>query len=234
MIPLRARLVAARHRDVVGRPLRSWRIGVGYALPAFFVGVVALIALLNALNPFESTAANIAFVVFAALLMGIPYLFMVDARIVVCERGVLMGRMVPGLPFSPTYVIRGREIDPRTVCVVSNAVTASNALGEGPIFFQYFTLHAETLGQPAVCFTGPWGHSVIANRQVRQHVPVSRSQFIFASRRATKIADALLHAIGRDGGIPEGFAPVNGLQPIQVTEAAEDSVRQIPGASRPR
>ncbi|WP_193103921.1 hypothetical protein [Brachybacterium sp. FME24] len=233
MIPLRARLLASRHRDIVGKPLRSWRIGAGPALPLLLLGILVLLGILLALNPNGSWAGNVAFLLFFAILLGLAYLFTVDARLVVCERGVLMGRLIPGLPLSPTYVIGGREIDPRTVCVVSNGVKAANEVGMGPLFPQFFMFPPAALGQRAVSFNGPWGNDIAANREITPHRPVRKSLFMFSRRNAGRIADEILHAIGRDGAIPAGFRPHQGLQVIAVTGNRQDAMQQIPGAWPP-
>lgn len=46
MIPLRARLIVAAHRDLLGAPLRSWRVGAGPLLPMILLGILGLIGLL--------------------------------------------------------------------------------------------------------------------------------------------------------------------------------------------
>lgn len=91
------------------------------------------------LSPGENLALAIGLTLVLALIMLGVYLFTIDARFVVCERGVIMGRLIPGLPLSPTYVIAGREIDPRTVAVVSSGATAARELGMPFFFFQYKT-----------------------------------------------------------------------------------------------
>ena len=232
MIPLRARLIARRHRELLGKPLRSWRVGAGPLLPLFLSGVVVLIWLLLVLSPGESPALTIGFTLFLALFMLGIYLFTIDARLVVCERGIFLGRLVPGLPFSPTYVIAGREIDPRTVAVVTDGAKTAAELGMPFFFFQYKTFPG-ALGVHAVVFNGPWGADIEAPRQPRHRRPVRKSLFLFSHRSATKIAEEILHAIGRDGAIPPGFAPHEGLRPIPVTGRREDAVAQIPGAWPP-
>ncbi|WP_394214253.1 hypothetical protein [Brachybacterium vulturis] len=229
MIPLRARFIAGRHRDLVGRPLTSWRVGAGPLLPLFLGGVVLLVWLLLVLSPGEHLALTVGLTLVLALLMLGVYLFTIDARLVVCERGVIMGRLIPGLPLSPSYVIAGREIDPRTVAVVSSGATAARELGL-PFFFFQFKTFPGAVGVGAVVFNGPWGADVHAQRELSHRRPTRKSLYIFSHRRSAVIADAVLHAIGRDGAIPPGFTPHNGLQPIAVTGRRDDAVRQIPGA----
>lgn len=228
--PLRAHLVASRHREIVGKPVRSWRIGTGGYLPLVLVGIWILLGVVLVINPFESMVSNVAFMLFFGLVLIFAALVAADARFVVCERGVLMGRLIPGLPLSPTYVIAGREIDPRTVCVVGNVVKAANEIGMGTMFSQVFTYPVGPMAPQGVSFQGPWGAEIEANRDVQLHRPNPKSLFLFGHRRADRLADALLQAIGRDGGIPQGFAPHEGLRPIPVSGNREDAVRQIPGA----
>ncbi|WP_341855584.1 hypothetical protein [Brachybacterium sp. GPGPB12] len=51
MIPLRARFIARRHRELVGKPPRSRRVGAGPLLPLFLAGIVVLIWLMLVLSP---------------------------------------------------------------------------------------------------------------------------------------------------------------------------------------
>lgn len=229
MIPLRARLIARRHRDLVGRPIISRRVGAGPVLPLILVGVVVLIGLLLGLSPGADPTTTVGITIFFSLLMFVTYLFTTDARLVVCERGVILGRLVPRLPFSPTYVMAGREIDPRSVCVVTSGAVAAKELGMPFFFFQYKTFPLAA-GTPALVFVGPWGSDITANRDLRHRRPTRRSHFIFSHRRAVSLADEILQAIGRDGGLPPEFAAHNGLRPIELTGQPEDAVRQIPGA----
>lgn len=235
MIPIRARLIARRHRDVVGRPVKAWRIGIGAFFPILVVGILVVLGVLLATNPFDSLAANVAFMLFFAVLMWPTYLIATDLRFVVCERGVIMGHLVTWIPLMPTYVIGGREIDPRTVCVVDNAVTAANEVDMPTITQHIFSFPVEAFGQKAVSFRAPWSIDLEADRPPGRGYQYDQGTlYMFANRRAAKLADALLHAIGRDGAIPPGFVPHEGLRPIPVTGNPEDAVRQIPGAPPPR
>ncbi|MCG7308840.1 hypothetical protein [Brachybacterium sp. ACRRE] len=232
MIPLRARLIAGRHQEIVGRPVKSWRVGAGPLLPAVLLAVLVLVGILLVLVPGDHLALTVGLMVVLALILLGAYLVTVDARLVVCERGLIMGRMVPGLPLSPTYVIAGREIDPRTICVVADGAKAAQELGMPFFFFQYKTFPG-ALGVPALVFNGPWGADVSAPRRSGPLPPRDKSLFIFSQRRAADIADQMLRMIGREGAIPPGFAPHGGLQPIPVTGRRQDAVSQIPGAWAP-
>ena len=232
MIPLRARWIASRHRTLVGRPLSSRRIGVGPGLPLLFLGILAVIALALTLNPGSGIALTVGILVVVALLLLLGYLVVADPRLVVCEHGLIIGRLIPGLPLSPTYVIAAREIDPRTVCVVSSGPRAARQVGLPSFFFQFFA-YPGGFGVPAVMFNGPWGADVMAMRDDRPRGVTAKSLYSFAHRRSTVIATEILHAIGRAGGLPRQFQPANSLQPIAVTGRREDAVRQIPGAWPP-
>lgn len=231
MIPLRARIVASRHADLLGRPLRSRRIASGPVLPVLYAVILGAIAVPLWLNPHGSAAGSIAVLALIAVLLGLAHLVVIDPRLVVCERGLILGRLVP-IPFSPTYVIGGREIDPRTVCVVNSGAKAAAELGLPSFFFQFFA-YPGALGAPAVMFQGPWGADVELSRTAQPRRPVARSLYSFSHRDAPRVADEILHMIGRCGGIPQGFAPVNGLAPIALTGRREDAVRQIPGGWAP-
>lgn len=230
MIPLRARLIARRHEALVGAPLRAWRVGAGPILPLLLLAIFVGIGAVSALSPFDGTALKILLQVLLGIVLLAAYLVVIDPRLVVCERGIILGRLVPGLPLSPTYVIGGRELDPRTVCVVRNGPEAAKELGLPWFFFQFFAYQASP-GVPSVLFTGPWNASTARDAAPRRST--RGSFYLFAHRDARGIADALLHLIGRCGGIPHGFRPVEDLRPIPVTGRREDAVRQLPGAVPP-
>lgn len=229
MIPLRARLLAAKHREVVGRPVRSYRIGTGILLPLYLVGILVLIAGALAFNPFDSMFSNVLFVLFFALILLITHLIVIDPRLVVCERGLLLGRLTPFVPFSPSYVIGALEIDPRTVCVVTSGSKAAAEVGLPSFFFQFFA-YPGAVGVPSLMFKGPRGADAEMSRNSHRHGPTEKSLFSFCHRRSVRIADEILRMIGRNGGIPQDFRPYNDLQPIPVTGQRKDAVDQIPGA----
>lgn len=230
MIPLRARLIARRHEALVGRPVRAWRVSTGPGLPLILLGIFLGIGAVSALSPFDGTALKIVLQVLLGIVLLGAYLLVIDPRLVVCERGVILGRLVPGLPLSPTYVIGGGELDPRTVCVVRSGPVTARELGLPSFFFRFFA-YAGSPGVPSVLFTGPWNAST--SRDAASRRPTRGSFYLFAQRDARGVADALLHMIGRCGGIPAGFRPVADLQPIPVTGRREDAVRQLPGAVPP-
>lgn len=231
MIPLRARLIVSRHRELLGRPLSSRRISAGPLLPLVYVVLLVVIAALLWINPSGSAAGNIVLLVLLAIVLGIAHLLVIDPRLVICERGLVLGRLIP-MPFSPTYVIGGLEIDPRTVCVVSSGARAAAEVGLPSFHFQFFA-YPGALGVPAVMFRGPWGSDVTTARSSQARRPNAKSLFSFSHRRAPQIAVEILQLIGRCGGIPHAFQPASGLYPIPVTGRREDAVRQIPGAWPP-
>lgn len=82
-------------------------------------------------------------------------------------------------------------------------------------------------------FLGPWGSDVRLSRTSAPRRPTAKPMYSFSHRQAPRIADEILHLIGRCVGIPQGFQPAHGLTPIPVTGRREDAVRQIPGAWPP-
>lgn len=232
MIPLRARWIASRHPEVLGRPLHSHRIATGVLPWLLYAGILLAVVLLLWINPHGSSAGDAVIVVLLVGLLGLAHVVIADPRLVVCERGLILGRLLPAIPFSPTFVIGGAEIDPRTVCIVSSGAKAATQLGLPSFFFQFFA-YPGALGAPAVLFQGPWGADVRIGRDVRRRGPVAKSLYTFSSRRAPRIADEILHLVGRCGAIPAGFDPVNGLAPIELTGRREDATAQIPGGWGP-
>lgn len=232
MIPLRARIIARAHQNLVGNPVRSWRIGVGALLPLFLLGILVVIVIAGMLNPSISTATTLVIAAGVGVLLLLAYLVVADPRIVVCEHGVIIGRLVPGLPLSPTYVLNAREIDPRTICVVTNGPAAAREVGLPFFFFQFFT-YPGAVGTPAVMFQGPWGSDVTTSRAPGLRGVNRKSLFLFSSRRARRIAEELLAMMESNQLLPEGFRPAHDLHPIPVTGRREDAVRQIPGAWLP-
>lgn len=195
MIPLRARILASRHEALLGRPLRSRRVSAGVLLPCLLWGMPLAISALLWWQGGGLDALEIALIVLVALVMAIAHLAVIDPRLVICERGLILGRMIP-LPFSPTFVISGREIEPGSVRAVPNAESAAREAGYGRMFFQ-FLLYGGSPGVPAVMFRGPWGADVTMGRTAVLHRPNPESPFLFAHRAAPQIAREIQQMLAR-------------------------------------
>lgn len=197
-VPLRAQLIASRHTALVGRPLRSWRVGSG-PLPWLLYGaILATIGVLLWVNPHGSTVGNVAILIGMALLLLVIHLVLADGRLVLCERGLIMGRLIPGLPLSPTYVLRADEIDVRSLHVARSPGALSRETGKPAFFFQ-FVAFPGFVGPPLVTFTGPWGTSATTSRSPHRQAIDARSPYAFGHRRAEAIAQeiAAMAAVAR-------------------------------------
>jgi len=104
-----ARLAARRHRQELGRALHFHADRPG---PATVLGIVlAWLGMcgLTLINPAESIALTIAPSMTFTLMWGLILLYLSGERLVVCERGMIIGSTAP---FVHPYVVRYDEINP--------------------------------------------------------------------------------------------------------------------------
>lgn len=228
LLPIRGHIIAAQHREAVGKPLHSFRIDPGLFAPVCIFAGPLIILIVALMGDGRFWAVDIGLIIFGTLLGIASLAMMMDTRLIVCERGVIVGRLLPSVPFCQTMVIRGRELDPGAVCVVSDAVKASKQSGWGPTHLFCFVYEGSP-GVPGVFFCGPDPGLLDArSRTMRHKVPhPTAGIMVFASRRARRIAREMLAMIQRDAGLPEGFVPFNNGQVLQVSGKREDA-SQLP------
>lgn len=229
--PLRARLIALRHEDLLGSPVRSFRVARGPMVPILMLVAIAVVVVAGLIHDAGGTATVLGIGGGIGVLMLLIWLWLTDIHLVVFTRGILLGRLIPGLPLSPTYVLSTHEIDPDTVCIVSSGPKAGRQLGMPRRFPQFFTTLGPSRVQ-AVLFQGPSGADVTTGRSPGLREISPASPFLFSSRRAHRLAVELLAMLLSTGRLPEDFQPANDLQSIPVTGRRHDPHGQLPGTWR--
>lgn len=224
---IRARAAARQHHDIVGDPVKSFRLSGGPGLAALLVGLPFLIVI-----GLLILGESLGFVIFIGLLLGVimlfSYVLCTLPRFVVCQRGLMVGWFLGKNSLLPTYVVGAHEIDPHTVAVLSSGPKVAKALNR-PAWFEMFT-YTGSVGVPVVSFKGPWPSDITLGRPSAPRRPNRDAVTIFTSWRARTIAENILQMMAANGALPAGFTPANGLATIQVSGKEETRHLEIPGA----
>ncbi|AXK46144.1 hypothetical protein [Brachybacterium saurashtrense] len=145
-----ARSAARRHRDEVGEVLAVHADRPG---PFVVVGVVAVWLLfsgLTLLNPAESPVLMLAPTAVFAVLCALVLVYISGERLIVCERGLVLGSFAPGLRPS---VIRYEQIVPGSLVPVTGARRYAAETGTGG--YPQSTVRRSAWTRQGVHFVGP-------------------------------------------------------------------------------
>lgn len=123
-----ARRAARRHRDEVGEVLAVHADRPGSLVVGLFVLVWLVFSGLTLINPGESAVLAVAPALAFAIIFGLILLFISGERLVVCERGIVVGSCAPGLR---PYVIPFDQIVAGSVVPVTGARRYAAETGTG-------------------------------------------------------------------------------------------------------
>lgn len=121
-----ARRAAQRHHAEVGDVLAVHSDGPGPLVKLGFVLVWLLFSGLTFINPGETVVLAVAPTVAFALIFGLILLYNGGERLIVCERGLLVGSVAPGLR---PYVVRFDQIVPGTLAPLEGAQRYASETG---------------------------------------------------------------------------------------------------------
>lgn len=130
-----ARWAARRHRDEVGEVIAVHSDRPGPLVVGGFFLVWLVASGLTLINPGENALFIIAPIVIFAIMIGLVLLYVGSEKLVVCERGLVIGSVAPGLR---PYVVRYEQIVPGSVAPVTGArrygkETGSNAFPQSTV-----------------------------------------------------------------------------------------------------
>lgn len=145
-----ARSAARRHRDEVGEVLAVHADRPGPFVIGGFVLAWLLFSGLTLINPGESPVLAAAPTVIFALLFGLVLLYVSGERLIVCERGLVLGSVAPGLRPS---VIRYEQIVPGSMVPVTGARRYAAETGTGG--FPQSTVRRSAWTRQGLHFVGP-------------------------------------------------------------------------------
>lgn len=149
---------ARRHRDEVGDVVAEYwdkptRLTVGV-----FVGSWLFLSGLTFFHPGETVLLAVSPTIVFGILLAVFLLYWGNERLVVCERGLLIGSFAPGLR---PYVIRYDQIVPGSVVPVTRARRYAKETEQGELPFS--TVRITPWSRQAVYLVGP------SPRDARRH-----------------------------------------------------------------
>lgn len=227
-----ARSAARRHRDEVGAVLAVHADRPGPFVVAGFVAVWLLFSALTLLNPAENPVLALAPTVVFALLFALVLLYVSGERLIVCERGLVLGSVAPGLRPS---VIRYEQIVPGSLVPVSGARRYAAETGTGG--FPQSTVRRSAWTRQGIHFVGP------SPKDARRHSallaplqdPPPRSidgRWVwFAGTGSTppeQVTARIAQAAGASGAVPLAQATA-AAPPRALTGSPADASAHLPG-----
>lgn len=145
-----ARSAARRHREEVGDVLAVHSDGPGPLVIGGFVLVWLLFSGLTLIKPAQSPLLTAVPTVTFAVLFGLVLLYISGERLIVCERGLLLGSVAPGLRPS---VVRYEQIVPGSMVPVTGARRYAAETGTGG--FPQSTVRRSAWTRHGIHFVGP-------------------------------------------------------------------------------
>ncbi|MCM3662376.1 hypothetical protein M3148_15455 [Georgenia satyanarayanai] len=119
---------ARRHRDELGGVVAEYWDKPTPLVIGIFVAVWLLFSGLTLINPGETLLLAVAPTVTFAFLLAVALLYVGHERLLVCERGLVIGSFAPGLR---PYVLRYDQIVPGSVVPVTGARRYARETGPG-------------------------------------------------------------------------------------------------------
>ena len=123
-----ARSAARRHRDELGGVVAGYWDRPTPLVIGAFVALWLLFSGLTLVNPGETTLLAVAPTVTFAILFSVALLYVGNERLLVCERGLVIGAFAPGVR---PYVVRYDQIVPGSVVPGTGARRYARETGSG-------------------------------------------------------------------------------------------------------
>ena len=234
-----ARRKARRHRDEVGEVLAVHSDRPGPLVVGIFVLVWALFSGLTLINPGENALFIIGPIATFALIFGLILLYISGDRLVVCERGLVIGSVAPGLR---PYVIRYEQIVSGSVVPVTGARKYGRETGHSG--FPQSTVRRSAWTGRGVHFVGPSPkearrhNALLAPLQDPPPLSIDGRWVWFAGTSSTppeqvtariaQAAGSLARSVGAERLAQ--LAHATGQAPVrELTGNPADAARQLPG-----
>lgn len=226
------RSAARRHRDEVGEVLAVAADRPGPLVVGGFIAVWAVFSGLTLINPAETALMEITPTVVFAVLFALALMYISGERLLVCERGLVIGSVAPGMR---PYVLRYDQIVPGSVAPVTGARRYGAETGTGA--FPQSTVRRNAWTRQGIHLVGPSPKQARRHRAVLAPLqdPPPRSvdgRWIwFAGTGATppaRITAAIAQVAGPSGAAP--LARATATAPVrELTGRREDASAHLPG-----
>lgn len=224
---------ARRHREELGAVIEVFADRPGPKTVTAFVFGWVLFTGLTFINPGETLVLAIAPGIAFAVIFGLILLYLSGERLVVCERGILVGSVAPGLR---PYVIPYSQITPGSIAGVTAAGRYLKESGlVGPI--SQSTLRQSWWTKSGVHFVACSAEGASRRRRrlafVRDSAPRSiDGRWIWFAGTGTEPPKRAIEAIARAAsatGHPQLAQAALDRGVVELTGKPEDAARQLPG-----
>lgn len=226
------RSAARRHRDEVGEVVAVATDRPGPLVIGGFVVVWAVFSGLTLINPPVDGSMAVTPAVVFAVLFALALMYISGERLLVCERGLVIGSVAPGMR---PYVLRYDQIVPGSVAPVTGARRYGAETGTGAL--PQSTVRRNAWTRQGVHLVGPSPKQARRHRAVLAPLqdPPPRSvdgRWVwFAGTGATppaQLTAAIARAAGASGA--EQLAHATATAPVrELTGRREDAAAHLPG-----
>lgn len=224
---------ARRHRRELGEVIEVFDDRPGPKTVTGFVLGWLFFTGLTFINPGETPLLAVVPGIIFAVMLGLILLYLSGERLIVCERGILVGSIAPGIR---PYVIPYQQITPGSIAGVAGANRYLKEVGlRGQI--SQSTLRASWWTKNGVHFVACSAED--ARRGRRRFTlaldPIPRSiegrwiWFAGTGRRAAKSAIDVIARTASAAGYPQLAEAATARGIVELTGDPEDAARQLPG-----
>lgn len=224
---------ARRHREELGDVIKVFDDRPGPKTVTGFVLGWLIFAGLTFINPGETPLLAVAPGIIFAVMFALILLYLSGERLIVCERGILVGSIAPGIR---PYAIPYQQITPGSIAGVAGANRYLKEVGlQGQI--SQSTLRASWWTKNGVHFVACSAED--ARRGRRRFTlaldPIPRSidgRWIWFAATGRQSAKSAIDAIARAAsaaGYPQLAEAATARGVVELTGNPEDAARQLPG-----
>lgn len=224
---------ARRHREEFGEVIEVFADRPGPTTVTAFALAWVIFTGLTFINPGETPVLAVAPSIIFAVMFGLILLYLSGERLIVCERGILVGSIAPGLR---PYAIPYQQITPGSIAGVAGANRYLKEVGlQGQI--AQSTLRASWWTKNGVHFVACSAED--ARRGRRRFTvaldPIPRSiegRWIWFAGTGRQSAKSAIEAIARAAsaaGYPQLAQAALDRGVVELTGNPEDAYRQMPG-----
>ncbi|WP_431709774.1 hypothetical protein [Glutamicibacter uratoxydans] len=222
------RSAVRRHQDLLGDVVAVHHDRPGRGTVLGFISVWVALSALTLINPGETLMLSIAPAAGLFIIAVVIYVMLAGERLVVCERGVLVGSVAP---FLRPYVIRYDQIVVGSVVPISAKISRfskQTGLSAMP------TVRTAWWSRRGVCFAGP--SAAEARGSLGTSAPRAQAvgiPWLIGTRAPAEQATADIARAAEAAGFTELARQTVAAPPRALSGHAEDNPAQLPGVIVP-
>ena len=224
---------ARRHREEFGEVIEVFADRPGPKTVTAFVLAWVIFTGLTFINPGETPVLAVAPGIIFAVMFGLILLYLSGERLIVCERGILVGSIAPGLR---PYAIPYQQITPGSIAGVAGANRYLKEVGlQGQI--AQSTLRASWWTKNGVHFVAcsaedarrGRGRFTLALDPIPRSIDGRWIWFAGTGRQSAKSAIETIARTASAAGYPQLAQAALDRGVVELTGNPEDAHRQMPG-----